>query len=228
MLPLTLIPPSGTLRVLAIGAHPDDIEIAAAGTLLRLAAEVPDLRAHVVVMTSTPLRATEARAAAAAVLTGASDLTVEVHDLTDGHLPAQWDQVKGALEALARSTRPDVILCPSPSDAHQDHRLVGELVRTSFRDQLVLQYEIPKWDGDLGATGATHYVPLDRDQVERKCALLRSSFPSQAGRDWFSDETFMALARLRGLECRADYAEAFAVGKAVLALSHTSPDPVTS
>lgn len=219
MLPLALVPASGTLRLLAIGAHPDDIEIAAGGTLLRLVAEVADLRAQVVVLSATPPRAAEARAAAADLFGGAGELTVEVHDLADGHLPAQWGEVKRLLESLARSSRPDLILCPSPADAHQDHRLIGELVRTSFRDHLILHYEVPKWDGDLGATGATHYVPLDRALIERKCTLLRNRFPSQAGRDWFSDETFTALARLRGLECRARYAEAFAVGKALLDLT---------
>ena len=215
MLPLTLAPETGAMTVLALGAHPDDVEIGAGGTLLRLAEEMPGLRGHVVVLTSTPERAAEAQTSAKAFLAPA-EATCEVHELWDGRLPSRWNETKEVLEGLARRVDADVVLAPSPHDAHQDHRLLGELVRTSFRDHLVLHYEIPKWDGDLGSSAATHYVPLTPSQMQRKCALLQESFPSQQGRDWFSDETFYALARLRGMECRARYAEAFNVGKAVL------------
>jgi LmbE family N-acetylglucosaminyl deacetylase len=218
LIPLQLGPGTGPLRVLALGAHPDDVEIGAGGTLLRLAGERTELHAHVSVLTSTPDRAAEARAAAGEFLAGAVELRVEVHDLGDGLLPAHWGEVKAVLETLATSTRPDVVLAPSPRDTHQDHRLIGELVRTSFRDHLVLHYEIPKWDGDLGATQATHYVPLTEEQVQRKCDLLRSCYGSQADHDWWDDATFRSLARLRGMECRAPYAEAFGLAKAVLDL----------
>ena len=205
------------LRVLAIGAHCDDVEIGAGGTLARLASEVPGVRTQVVVLTSTPERAAEARAAAAALLAPAQVVT-EVHPLKDGRLPVHWDEVKDILEEIARTAAPEVIFAPSPADAHQDHRLVGSLVHTVFRDHLVLHYEIPKWDGDLGSFGPTHYVPLTEHGARAKCALLREHFPSQHGRDWFLEETFLSLARLRGMECRSRYAEAFAVHKAVIAL----------
>jgi len=206
------------LQVLALGAHSDDVEIGAGGTLARIAAEIPDVRARIVVLTSTPERASEARAAGAALMAPVK-VELDVHKLSDGRLPAHWDEVRDIFEEVARTTSPDIIFAPSPNDAHQDHRLVGSMVRTVFRDHLILQYEIPKWDGDLGSVRPTHYVPLTAEGMRRKTELLRTFFPSQLGRDWFVDETFFGLARLRGMECRAHYAEAFSVDKAILALS---------
>jgi LmbE family N-acetylglucosaminyl deacetylase len=215
VLTLSLDRPAGMpLSVLAIGAHPDDIEIAAGGTLLSLAERHPGLRARVVLMTGSSQRQEEARAAALAFLPGAN-LDVELHDLPDGRLPAVWGQVKEVIEALARSLSPDLVLAPSPGDAHQDHRTVGELVPTAFRDQLCLAYEIPKWDGDLARPNT--YFPLTDDIARRKVELLDKCYPSQRGRDWWDQETFLALARLRGVECRARYAEAFTCTKLVIA-----------
>jgi len=198
--------------VLALGAHPDDIEIAAGGTLLSLAERHPGLHVRYVLMTGTPERQLEARAAARAFTPGA-DLEVETHDLPDGRLPAVWGQVKEILADLARSVRPDVILAPSPADAHQDHRTVGEIVPTAFRDQLYLGYEVPKWDGDLARPNT--YFPLTDETAKRKVELLDKCYPSQHGRDWWDEETFLALARLRGMECRARYAEAFTCAELV-------------
>jgi LmbE family N-acetylglucosaminyl deacetylase len=164
-------------------------------------------------MTGTQERQMEARAAARAFTPGA-ELEVELHDLPDGRLPAVWGQVKEILAVLARSVRPDVILAPSPGDAHQDHRTVGELVPTAFRDQLYLGYEVPKWDGDLARPNT--YFPLSDEIARRKVELLDKSYPSQRGRDWWDEETFLALARLRGMECRARYAEAFTCVKLVI------------
>jgi LmbE family N-acetylglucosaminyl deacetylase len=199
--------------VLALGAHPDDIEIAAGGTLLGLAERHPGLHVRYVLMTGTQERQLEARAAARAFAPGA-ELEVELHDLPDGRLPAVWGQVKEILAVLARSVRPDVILAPSPGDAHQDHRTLGELVPTAFRDQLYLGYEVPKWDGDLARPNT--YFPLSDEIARRKIELLDKSYPSQRGRDWWDEETFLALARLRGMECRARYAEAFTCAKLVI------------
>jgi LmbE family N-acetylglucosaminyl deacetylase len=209
-----LAPPQGRpLSVLALGAHPDDIEIAAGGTLLSLAERHPGLHVRYVLMTGTQERQLEARAAARAFTPG-GELEVELHDLPDGRLPAVWGQVKEILAVLARSVRPDVILAPSPGDAHQDHRTVGELVPTAFRDQLYLGYEVPKWDGDLARPNT--YFPLSDEIARRKVELLDKSYPSQRGRDWWDEETFLALARLRGMECRARYAEAFTCAKLVI------------
>lgn len=214
MISFPLAAPEGRpLSVLALGAHPDDIEIAAGGTLLSLAERHPGLHVRYVLMTGTQERQLEARAAARAFTPGA-ELDVELHNLPDGRLPAVWGQVKEILAVLARSVRPDVILAPSPGDAHQDHRTVGELVPTAFRDQLYLGYEVPKWDGDLARPNT--YFPLSDEIAHRKVELLNKSYPSQHGRDWWDEETFLALARLRGMECRARYAEAFTCAKLVI------------
>ena len=214
MIPFPLRPTGGApLSVLALGAHPDDVEIAAGGTLLTLAERHPGLRVRYVLLTGEPERQAEARAAARAFTPGA-DLEVELHDLPDGRLPAVYGQVKAALESVARSFCPDVILSPSPGDAHQDHRTVGELVPTAFRDQVVLGYEIPKWDGDLARPNV--YFPLADDVARLKVELLDKCYSSQLGRDWWDEETFLGLARLRGMECRARYAEAFTCTKLVI------------
>jgi LmbE family N-acetylglucosaminyl deacetylase len=211
---LPLRPPGeAPLAVLALGAHPDDIEIAAGGTLLSLAERHPGMRVRYVVLTGVPERQAEARDAARAFTPGA-DLEVDLYDLPDGRLPAVYGQVKEVLEGVARSFRPDVILAPSPDDAHQDHRTVGGLVPTAFRDQVALSYEIPKWDGDLARPNV--YFPLSDDIARRKVELLDKCYPSQHRRDWWGEETFLALARLRGMECRAHYAEAFTCTKLVL------------
>jgi LmbE family N-acetylglucosaminyl deacetylase len=214
MLPLHLTPPPGQpLSVLAIGAHPDDIEIGAGGLLLRLAES--GLRARYVLMTGTAERQQEARNAAHSFLPGA-DLTIDLFDLPEGRLPAVWDRTKDLLEEVARSFAPDVIIAPSSDDAHQDHRTLSEIVPTVFRDQLYLAYEIPKWDGDISRRSV--YVPLSADIIRRKVELLNKVFPSQRGRDWWDDDVFMGLARLRGMECRAPFAEAYSCAKSVIQL----------
>jgi LmbE family N-acetylglucosaminyl deacetylase len=214
VLPLSVLTPSGgPLSVLAIGAHPDDIEIGAGGTLLSLAESRPGLTVSYVVLTGSADRQQEARAAASAFLPGA-DVRVDLHDLPEGRLPANWGRAKDILEQVALSCSPDMILAPSPDDAHQDHATIGAIVPTVFRDQLSLAYEIPKWDGDLGRPGV--YVPLSGDLARRKVELLHKCYPSQQRRDWWADEVFLGLARLRGMECRAPYAEAFTCRKLVL------------
>jgi hypothetical protein len=205
----------GPLSVLALGAHPDDVEIGAGGTLLTLAKRHAGMRVKYVLLTGEGERQVEARVAARAFTLDA-DLEVEVHGLPDGRLPAAYGQVKEALEDVARSFLPDVILAPSSQDAHQDHRIVGELVPTAFRNHVVLNYEIPKWDGDLGRPNV--YVPLSDKVARLKVELLDKCFPSQLGREWWDEETFLGLARLRGVECRALYAEAFTCTKLVISL----------
>ena len=214
MLPLHLSAPEGRpLSLLTIGAHPDDIEIGAGGTLLTLAESQPGLRVRYVVLTGTADRQDEARNAANDFLPGA-DVVIELHDLPEGRLPAVWGQVKEILEAVARSCSPDVVLAPARDDAHQDHRTIGEIVPTVFRDQLHLAYEIPKWDGDLGRPWM--YFPLSASVARRKAELLHKVFPSQRTRDWWDDDVFLGLARLRGMECRAPYAEAFTCAKSLI------------
>lgn len=212
MLSLPLTGAAGEpLSVLAIGAHPDDIEIGAGGLLLSLA-ESP-LRIRYLVLTGTAERRQEAQSAARSFLPEA-DLTTEFFDLPEGRLPASWGRVKEILEGVARSCSPDVIIAPSAYDAHQDHRTIAEILPTVFRDQLYLAYEIPKWDGDLGRPSM--YVPLPPHVMQRKVELLHKCYPSQRGRDWWDDEVFLGLARLRGMECKARYAEAFTCSKSVI------------
>jgi LmbE family N-acetylglucosaminyl deacetylase len=219
MLSLPLSAPAGQpLSVLAIGAHPDDIEIGAGGLLLGLAES--RLRARYVVLTGTQERQQEARNAAHSFLPGA-DLTVEFFGLPEGRLPGVWVSVKEILEDVARSYTPDVIIAPSSADAHQDHRTIGEIVPTVFRDQLYLAYEIPKWDGDIGRPSV--YVPVPAPTMQLKLELLHKCFPSQRDRDWWDDEVFLGLARMRGMECRARYAEAFTCSKSVIVPAAVAP-----
>ncbi len=211
---------TGVRSLVAVGAHPDDIEIAAGGLLLSLAEAGPGVRVHYVLCSGTADRQAEARAAAAAFLPGA-EISFALHGLPDGRLPAHWNAVKDILHAAAAVLAPDLVICPAPNDAHQDHRLLAEQTPTVFRDQLVLHYEIPKWDGDLGRV--THYVPLEPDVARRKAELLTKAYPSQVGRDWWDDETFLGLMRLRGMEARTRYAEGFVTRKARLDLARELP-----
>lgn len=215
---IPLAPPAGPLSVLCLGAHPDDIEIGCGGTLLALASR-PETTVRGFVLTGAPDRRAEAERALPSFVPGA---TLDVLDLPDGHLPAHWAAVKGALEGLAVRTTPDLVLAPRVDDAHQDHRLVGRLATTVWRDALVLHYEIPKWDADL--TPPTHYVPLTAEQGRRKVELLHAAYPSQHERDWWDDELFLGLLRLRGIEVRSRYAEAFHAAKVSVDLGDTAGD----
>lgn len=205
----------GVRTIVAIGAHCDDIEIASGGLLLSLAQNTSDLRVHYVICAGTPARHAEAVTAAHAFLPGVQ-LSFALHDLPDGRLPAYWASVKEIIEEAAATVDADLVLSPWCGDAHQDHRLLGELAPTAFRNAQHLQYEIPKWDGDLGRPNL--YAPLLAETAHRKVELLHKCFPSQHSRDWWSDETFLSIMKLRGIECRAPYAEAFHTNKMVLSL----------
>lgn len=214
MLALRLALDSRRPHIVALGAHPDDIEIGCGGTLLQLAESFPDLTAEFVVATGNPVRLDEARRGAELFLPGCR-VSVTSAELPDGRLPAHWAAVKDLLETTARRGPADLVLAPRRDDAHQDHRTVGELATTVWRDHLILTYEIPKWDGDLGRPSL--YVPMSGDQLREKVVRLRKAFPSQTDHHWFDDEVFTGIARLRGIECCARYAEAFSTAKAVLA-----------
>jgi len=201
--------------VLCLGAHPDDIEIGCGGTLLALA-EARDVIATFVIATGDGERLEEAVKAAPRFLSGAA-VDVQVLGHRDGCLPAMWGAVKQNLEEIASGAAPDLLFAPRLDDAHQDHRLIAELVATVWRNSLVLRYEIPKWDGDMGHV--SHYVPLEPETAQRKVALLDECFPSQRDRDWWDSETFLGLMRLRGVECRRRYAEGFVVEKALFAVA---------
>ena len=200
------------MSVLAIGAHPDDIEIGAGGLLLSLAAAQPGVHAYYLVLSGTPDRRREAAEAARSFLPGAQ-LRADLRALPDGGFPGAWAEVKRALEEVAAGYQPDVVIAPSQHDAHQDHRTIAEIVPTVFRDALYLAYEIPKWDGDLGRGQPSVYFPIPAEIARKKVELLNECFPSQRSRDWWDEEVFLGLARLRGMECRAQYAEAFGCSK---------------
>ncbi|MEU5979123.1 PIG-L deacetylase family protein [Streptomyces sp. NPDC047315] len=203
-------------RLVALGAHCDDIAIGAGGTLLTACLARPGIRVDALVLTGGGTeREQEERAALAAFCPGA-DLRLTVLKLADGRLPAQWDEAKTAMEELRARTEPDLVLAPRTEDAHQDHRGLAKLVPTAFRDHLVLGYEIVKWDADLGRP--TAYQPLEPDVAERKVQLLQEHYPSQRHRPWYDREAFLGLARIRGIECHTRYAEAFAVTKLTLDL----------
>jgi LmbE family N-acetylglucosaminyl deacetylase len=217
VLPVSLgLEADGPLRVLAIGAHADDIEIGCGGTILRLVSEHRDLAVDWVVLSGDADRGAEATESASAFLDGVADKRVVVERFRDGFLPYDGGAVKEVFERLKSEVAPDVVFTHRLEDRHQDHRLVAELTWNTFRDHLVLEYEIPKYEGDLGHPNL--FVPLAAELCERKVELLRKGFPSQAGRDWFTDDTFWALLRLRGLESRSPsrYAEAFGARKLVL------------
>jgi LmbE family N-acetylglucosaminyl deacetylase len=212
---LSILEGTGPLRVLALGAHADDIEIGCGGTLLRLAARGRPLDVVWVVMAATPPRAAEARASAAAFLAGATSVRVVIGTHRDGYLPYAGAAVKDELEALKLEVRPDVVFTHFREDRHQDHRLVSDLTWNTWRDHLILEYEIPKYDGDLGAPNA--FSPLAAATVDRKAALVLEHFPSQAGKRWFTADLLKAMTRLRGMECAAEsgFAEAFYCRKAI-------------
>ncbi|GGV40332.1 GlcNAc-PI de-N-acetylase [Streptomyces longisporoflavus] len=208
---------SGRLdRVVAVGAHCDDIAIGAGGTLLALCRARPGIRVDALVLTGGGSEREQEEQAALAAFCPGADLRLTVLKLTDGRLPAQWEEAKAAVEELRERTEPDLVLAPRTDDAHQDHRGLAQLMTTAFRDHLVLGYEIVKWDGDLGRMAA--YQPLAPKTAEQKVRLLQEHYPSQRHRPWYDREAFLGLARIRGIECHARYAEAFAVTKLTLDL----------
>jgi LmbE family N-acetylglucosaminyl deacetylase len=217
MISLPLARPGETLSVLCLGAHSDDIEIGAGGTILAWIASGVRLKVDWCVLSAPGPRAVEAEASAKAFLAGAASSRVELAEFEDGFFPYQGQDIKAWLEGLRTRVDPDVVLTHRRSDAHQDHREVCQLTWNLFRDHLILEYEIPKWDGDLGQPNL--YMPLTAAVLERKIELLLGHFSTQRSKGWFDAETFRGLARLRGMECRAPerFAEAFTSRKARLA-----------
>lgn len=215
MLPLTLSREGRPLRVLCLGAHSDDIEIGCAGLLLRWLQE-HELHVTWVVCSAAGRRADEARRSAQALLQGAAGLELVLGDLADAQLPADFRAAKAFVGGLRERTAPDVVLTHRLEDRHQDHRLIAELAWQTWRDQPILEFEIPKYEGDLGQPNL--YVPLSVAQARRKTEHLLEHFGSQRSKDWFCAGTFEALMRLRGIECRAPegFAEAFHARKLVL------------
>ncbi len=195
--------------VLCFGAHCDDIEIGCGGTLLALAGRSRRPKVDWVVLSGSEERRAETRSAMVDLLPRPARGELIFGDFPDGRFPAHYVQMKEFMETVKRTRRPDLILCHERDDRHQDHRTVHELVWNTFRDHVILEYEIPKWDGGLGQPNV--YVPVTAAQARAKVAALLNAHRSQRKRDWFTRETFMALLRLRGIECRSPsgYAEGF-------------------
>ncbi|HVW68996.1 MAG TPA: PIG-L deacetylase family protein [Steroidobacteraceae bacterium] len=202
--------------ILCLGAHCDDIEIGCGGTLAHWAKRYPGARFVWAVFSGSAERAAETRAAARALLGGDCHCEIEQHEFRDSYFPDQFAAIKESLAALGTRVRPDVVLTHYERDRHQDHRVLAELAWNTFRNHPILEYEIPKYDGDLGSPNV--FVPLPAGVAQRKAEALLASFPSQRGRDWFTADTFLALLRLRGIECKAPsgFAEAFYARKLVL------------
>lgn len=201
-------------EIAVLGAHCDDIAIGMGGTLLSLCRARPGLRVHALVLSGAgTAREDEERAALAAFCPGA-DVAVTVLDIPDGRAPAHWERIKDALKDFRATCEPDLVYATHRGDAHQDHRLLAELVPTEFRDQLILGYEILKWETDTPAVTVFH--PLDTVTAEEKVRLLHKHYPSQTARDWFDESSFLGLSRLRGVQCRSSHAEAFVADKVIL------------
>jgi LmbE family N-acetylglucosaminyl deacetylase len=213
---LEIVRPGERVSLLCIGAHSDDIEIGAGGTILSWLRAGVILDVHWCVLSAAGPRGSEARASAEQFLAGAASVNVELTEFEDSYFPYLGGAVKAWMQGLKERVDPDIVLTHRATDTHQDHRELCQLTGNAFRDNLILEYEIPKWDGDLDK--ANIYVPLPASVLDQKIALLMKHFGSQRSKQWFDDETFRSLARLRGLECRAPdrYAEAFVVRKAVL------------
>lgn len=202
-------------HVLCLGAHADDIEIGCGGTILTLLESEPPLTVTWVVCSADGVRATEARQSAERFLETAAKREIVIHNFRDGFFPHAGVQIKEAFEELKAGISPDLVFTHYRHDLHQDHRLIAELTWNTFRDHLILEYEVPKYDGDLGAPNV--FVPVDDRICRRKIDLLLTGFGSQRDKTWFSEELFRSMLRLRGMECNAvsTYAEAFYVKKLV-------------
>jgi LmbE family N-acetylglucosaminyl deacetylase len=217
MLPLRLDSESkAPLKVLCLGAHSDDIEIGCGGTILSLLATRAQVDFHWVVLSADAQREQEARTSAEAFLKGARRSEVTVKRFRNGYFPFVGDAIKDYFEELKAAVSPDLVFTHYRDDRHQDHRVVSDLTWNTFRNHVVLEYEIPKYDGDLGSPNV--FVPLSDEGCREKIRILLSSFTSQRDKHWFDEGTFRALMRLRGMESCAPsfHAEAFYARKAVL------------
>ena len=200
---------NGAFQVLCLGCHSDDIEIGCGGAILQLAAERPEAVFSWVVFSADGVRASEARQGVAQILDPSRVTAVTLKPFPDGFMPYVGADIKRVFEELKRSVSPDVIFTHNRNDAHQDHRLISDLTWNTFRDHLILEYEIPKYDGDMGRPGV--FIPLSKDVCEKKVNVIVNTFRSQSDKRWFDRETFLSLMRLRGMECNSPsgYAEAF-------------------
>ncbi len=204
------------LRVLCLGAHSDDIEIGCGGTMLHLLGSGKEVEVFWIVFGAPGVRGEEARSSAAKFLEGAKRADVRVYEFRDGFFPFHGEAIKEIFEQLKSEFDPHVIFTHTLNDRHQDHRLISDLTWNTYRDHLILEYEVPKYDGDLGTPSV--FFPIQDLVCRRKIALIMESFESQKQKHWFTEDTFSSLMRLRGIEsaARGKYAEAFYVRKILL------------
>lgn len=202
----------GARKLLFLGAHSDDIEIGCGGAILTLVKADPDLEIYWVVFSAEGKRRQEAQKSAKQFLKGIRRTKVVVKDFRTSYFPSQMEQIKSFFETL-KSFQPDAVFTHYREDRHQDHRVLSDLAWNTFRDHLILEYEIPKYDGDLGKPNL--FIPVDAALSQRKAESICRAFPTQRGKHWFSEEIFLALMRLRGMECASEYAEAFYCRKVV-------------
>lgn len=203
-------------RILCLGAHADDIEIGCAGTISRLLQELPGVHVSWVVLSANPQRVDEAKRSATQLLVAADSRQIQVADFRESFFPYDGAAIKGYFNSVIREQRPDLVFTHFGGDRHQDHRLVWELTWNTFRDHLILEYEIVKYEGDIGSPSV--FVPLTSVEMQAKCDHLWTHFVSQREKRWFVPETFNAVAKIRGIECNAPdgYAEAFHCRKLVI------------
>jgi len=207
------------LNVLCLGAHCDDIEIGCGGTLLTLLSQNPMVNVYWQIFSSTPSRKQEAIAGAKRFTANASHLEIDIRDFKDGYLPYEGSAVKDAIEHTKSSFSPYIVFTHYRDDLHQDHRKVSELTWNTFRNHLILEYEIPKWDGDLGSPNT--FVAIEQEVAEEKIAALQEIYNSQNNKSWFTDDLFHSILRIRGMESNSHsrLAEAFYTRKIALNLS---------
>ena len=218
MLKLSLPSRAGSpLKVLCLGAHCDDIEIGCGATLMTLLEQYDDVDIHWQVFTSTPARKQEAIKGAEVFCNGARNLHIEILEYRDGYLPYEGDAIKLSMEAVKKAVDPDLVFTHYRHDLHQDHRLISELSWNTFRNHLLLEYEIPKWDGDIGTPNL--FVPVSEAVAAAKIKALQDVYNSQQSKKWFTDDLFHSMMRIRGMECNApgNLAEAFYTRKTQLA-----------
>ena len=208
---IKLIPDFGSSRIslLVFGAHCDDIEIGCGGTLLNLLKQKSEVDVTWVVFSSNDKRALEATEGARLFSESANSLNLKIYDFRDGFLPYQGEKVKELFELIKKEITPDLIFTHYRNDLHQDHRFVSELTWNTFRNHLILEYEIPKWDGDLGVPNT--FVHLDKETCDAKIKYLQQAYNSQLKKAWFTDDLFWSLMRIRGMESNSPsrFAEAF-------------------
>ena len=201
------------LQLLLLGAHCDDIEIGCGGTLLKLIDNFQIKQVIWMVLTSNKTRKKEAVSSAKAFLKPVKDIDIKIHNYEDGYLPSVWSDVKKEFEETKKRYTPDIIFTHYRHDLHQDHRVINELTWNTFRNHTIFEYEIAKYDGDLG--NPNFFVTLDKNQVRKKIELILQHFESQRGKQWFDDMLLSSMMRIRGVECAVKYAEAFYTRKIV-------------